>query len=128
MAPVIPALNDNEIENIVANGAARGVSHASFIFLRLPHEVRDLFQEWLATHKPERAEHIMSLVRQASGGKDYDARFGVRQSGRGPYAEMVSQRFRAACRRFGIDSTRRKQTLDCSQFRRPGPQQGSLQF
>jgi DNA repair photolyase len=55
MAPVIPALNDNEIENIVANGAARGVSHASFIFLRLPHEVRDLFQEWLAKHKPERA-------------------------------------------------------------------------
>jgi DNA repair photolyase len=70
MAPIIPALNDSEIENIVANAAARGVSHATYIFLRLPHEVRDIFAEWLATHMPQRAEHIMSLVRQASGGKD----------------------------------------------------------
>lgn len=128
MAPIIPALNDSEIENIVANAAARGVSHASYIFLRLPNEVRDIFAEWLSTHMPQRAEHIMSLVRQASGGKDYDPRFGVRQSGRGAYAEMLGQRFRAACRKFGIASARREQTLDCSQFRRPGPQQSSLPF
>jgi DNA repair photolyase len=128
MAPIIPALNDSEIENIVANAAARGVSHASYIFLRLPHEVRDIFAEWLATHMPQRAQHIMSLVRQGSGGKDYDPRFGIRQSGQGAYAEMLGQRFRSACRKFGIASSRREQTLDCSQFRRPGPQQASLQF
>lgn len=128
MAPVIPAVNDGEIESIVANAAARGVSHATYIFLRLPHEVRELFQEWLQTHMPQRAEHVMSLVRQASGGKDYDPAFGVRQSGRGPYAEMLGQRFQAACRKFGIESARRQQALDCSQFRRPGPQQASLAF
>lgn len=128
MAPVIPAVNDGEIECIVANAAARGVSSASYIFLRLPHEVRELFQEWLATHMPQRAEHVMSLVRQASGGKDYEPGFGIRQSGRGPYAEMLGQRFRAACRKFGIESTRSRQTLDCSQFRRPGPEQESLPF
>ena len=126
MAPVIPAINDREIEDIIANAAARGVSHASYIFLRLPHEVRELFQQWLETHLPERAAHVMSLVRQASGGKDYDARFGVRQSGRGPYAEMIRQRLKAACRRFGIDAPARTQVLDCKQFRPPGPRQRSL--
>ncbi|MCI0517949.1 MAG: PA0069 family radical SAM protein [Woeseiaceae bacterium] len=126
MAPIIPAVNDREIELIVANAAARGISHASYIFLRLPHEVSVLFQQWLATHMPDRAEHVMSLVRQASGGKAYDARFGTRQSGRGPYADMVAQRFSAACRRFGVDNSRRTQVLDCTQFRPPGPLQQSL--
>ena len=126
MAPIIPAVNDSEIESIVANAAARGVSHASYIFLRLPHEVSELFQQWLATHMPDRAAHVMSLVRQASGGKDYDARFGVRQSGRGPYAEMIAQRFAAACRRFGVDNARPIQVLDCEQFLPPGPHQQSF--
>jgi DNA repair photolyase len=126
MAPIIPAVNDSEIESIVANAAARGISHASYIFLRLPHEVSELFQQWLATHMPDRAAHVMSLVRQASGGKDYDARFGLRQTGRGPYAEMISKRFAAACRRFGVDNTRQRQGLDCKQFLPPGPRQQSF--
>lgn len=126
MAPIIPALNDREIETVVANAAARGVSHASYIFLRLPQEVSELFQQWLAVHMPQRKAHIMSLIRQASGGVDYDARFGIRQSGRGAYADMLAQRFAAACRKFGIAESRRQQVLDCSQFRRPGPQQQAL--
>jgi DNA repair photolyase len=128
LAPIIPAVNDGEIESIIANVAARGVSNASYIFLRLPHEVSGLFQEWLATHMPERAAHVMSLVRAASGGKDYDARFGVRQSGRGPYAGMIAQRFRAACRKFGIESGPRAQALDCGHFRVPGPRQQSFSY
>jgi DNA repair photolyase len=128
MAPIIPAINDSEIESIVANAAARGIAHASYIFLRLPHEVSKLFQEWLETHMPARAAHVMSLVRQASGGKDYDAAFGIRQTGRGPYAGMISQRFAAACRKFGVASGRDRQALDCEQFRPPGPQQQALDF
>ena len=128
MAPIIPAINDREIESIVKEAASRGVIHATYIFLRLPHEVRDIFVEWLETHMPERAEHVMSLVRQASGGKDYDNRFGVRQRGRGPYAEMISKRFKAACRKYGLEAGRYQNKLDCSQFRRPGNKQMALEF
>jgi DNA repair photolyase len=120
MAPIIPAVNDRDIESVVANAAARGAAHASYIFLRLPHEVRQLFQDWLAVHMPERAAHVMSLLRQASGGREYDARFGIRQSGRGPYAEMLARRFAAACARFGVDHASRSQALDCNLFRPPG--------
>ncbi len=128
MAPIIPAVNDREIESIVKEAASRGVIHATYIFLRLPHEVRDIFVEWLETHMPDRAEHVMSLVRQASGGKDYDNRFGVRQRGRGPYAEMISKRFKAACRKYGLAEGRYQNKLDCSQFRRPGNKQMALEF
>lgn len=126
LAPVIPAINDSELERILAAVAAAGATHASYIFLRLPHEVRTLFSDWLATHFPERAEHVMSLVRQASGGKDYDNRFGIRQRGRGPYAEMLASRFRAACKRYGLTGDRYQQKLDCGRFQRPGPQQLGL--
>jgi DNA repair photolyase len=112
MAPIIPAVNDREIESIVAKAVDAGVDHATYIFLRLPHEVRDIFVEWLETHMPERAEHVMSLVRQASGGRDYDNRFGIRQRGRGPYAEMISKRFRAACRKHGLEAGRYRNRLD----------------
>ena len=128
MAPIIPAVNDREIEAIVAEAASRGVRHATYIFLRLPHEVRDIFIEWLETHMPDRAEHVMSLVRQASGGKDYDNRFGIRQRGRGPYAEMISNRFKAACRKHGLEAGRYQNKLDCGQFRRPGNKQMALEF
>jgi len=128
MAPIIPALNDPEIEAIIGEAARRGVSHATYIFLRLPHEVRDIFVEWLETHMPDRAEHVMSLVRQASGGKDYDNRFGVRQRGRGPYADMISKRFKAACRKHGLEAGRYRDRLDCSQFRHPGKKQMTLDF
>lgn len=128
VAPLIPAINDNEIEAIVEASANAGAKQAHYIFLRLPHEVRDLFVEWLQEHYPDRAEHVMSLVRQASGGRDYDARFGVRQTGRGPYAELLKKRFQAACRRFGLERDRYQQRLDCSRFERPGQRQLGLDF
>ena len=102
VAPVIPAINDAEIEKIIEAVSTAGARHASYIFLRLPHEVRGLFIEWLETHFPDRAKHVMSLVKQASGGKDYDNRFGIRQRGRGPYADMLASRFRAACSRHSL--------------------------
>ena len=128
MAPIIPAINDSEIESILEQAAAAGVQHAAYIFLRLPHEVRHIVKEWLQSHFPDRAEHVMSLVRQASGGKDYDNRFGIRQRGRGPYADMIRQRFKRACARFGMDQevSETRGSLDCSQFRPPGPDQLDL--
>ncbi len=128
VAPIIPAINDGEIERVVQAVADAGARQASYIFLRLPHEVRDLFVEWLETHFPDRAKHVMSLVRQASGGSDYDNRFGIRQSGRGAYADMLASRFRAACKRFGLEQDRYQQRLDCSRFLRPGPQQLDIGF
>jgi len=126
MAPIIPAINDGEIENILEAVAAAGASQASYIFLRLPHEVKSLFVEWLEAHYPDRAEHVMSLVRQASGGRDYDSRFGMRQTGRGAYADMLGARFRTACRRTGLARDGYQQRLDCSQFEPPGQRQLDL--
>lgn len=128
VAPIIPAINDSEIEAILAAVAAAGASHASYIFLRLPHEVRALFTEWLELHYPDRASHVMSLVRQSSGGKDYDNRFGIRQRGRGPYADMLANRFRAGCRRHELGSEHYQSRLDCSRFSRPGVQQLDLKL
>ena len=128
MAPIIPAINDMEIESIVQRAAEAGVSNASWILLRLPHEIKQIFEEWLETHMPERASHVMSLMRQASGGRHYDNRFGVRQRGKGPYAEMINQRFGAACRRYRVGAGRNKETHDCGQFRRPGQRQLALAF
>ena len=126
VAPIIPAINDAEIEAIIAAVADAGASHASYIFLRLPHEVSQLFDDWLQLHFPDRAQHVMSLVRQASGGKDYDNRFGHRQRGRGPYADMLASRFRTACKRHSVASDRYQQELDCSRFLRPGEHQLDL--
>lgn len=125
-APVIPAINDAEIEQVLAAASSAGAREAAYIFLRLPHEVKDIFTEWLQVHFPDRAGRVMGLVREASGGRDYDNRFGIRQTGRGPYAEMLGKRFRAACRRFGLDTGRRESTLDCSRFDPPGQQQLGL--
>lgn len=126
VAPVIPAINDGEIETLVGRSASAGAERAAWILLRLPHELKQLFRDWLDEHFPDRARHVMSLVRQASGGRDYDNRFGIRQTGRGAYAEMLRQRFETACRRYRIGQRDDRQTLDCSQFRRPGGQQFSL--
>ena len=126
MAPIIPVINDREIESIVRQAASCGACNASWILLRLPHEMRDIFTAWLAAHRPDAAAHVMSLMRQASGGRDYDNRFGVRQRGRGPYAEMINQRFRAACRRNGIACGASRVALDRSQFRPAGQQQMTL--
>ena len=123
VAPLIPAINDNEIESILERVAQAGAVQAHYIFLRLPHEVRDLFVEWLEAHFPKRSERVMSLVKQASGGRDYDHRFGVRQTGRGPYAELLGKRFRNACRKFGLERDRDQQGLNCQLFERPGQAQ-----
>ena len=123
MAPIIPAVNDTEIESVLELALDNGANHATWILLRLPHELRQIFVEWLETHMPERAGHVMSLLRQASGGKDYENRFGIRQRGRGPYASMINQRFTTACKKLGMASGRYRTSLDCTQFRRPaGPQ------
>jgi DNA repair photolyase len=115
VAPIIPAINDNEIEHILESAAAAGASQARYIFLRLPHELKGLFAEWLHRHFPDRAG-------------DYDHRFGVRQTGLGPYAEMLASRFNAASRRYGIHSDTYQHVLDCNQFFRPGQQQLGLGF
>lgn len=128
MAPLIPAINDHEIETVIEAVAGAGARQAHYIFLRLPFEVKDLFIEWLEAHFPDRAEHVMSLVRQASGGRDYDNRFGVRQRGRGPYADMLAGRFKAACRRQGLGGDRYQEKLDCSLFEPPGQHQLGLGF
>ena len=128
MAPVIPALNDGEIETILEASSEAGATRAAWILLRLPHELKSLFQHWLSEHYPDRAEHVMSLIRQASGGRDYDNRYGRRQRGQGPYAEMLRQRFDAACRRLSLNAADARKNLDVSQFRRPDGRQISLAF
>jgi DNA repair photolyase len=102
-APVIPALNDAEMENIATQARTAGAQTAAYIMLRLPLEVRDLFHQWLHQHYPLRAEHVISLLRQSRGGADNDSRFGYRMRGTGPFAELLSQRFRLCCKRLGLN-------------------------
>jgi len=102
-APIIPAINDHEIERILEEAARAGAWSANFIPVRLPNEVKDLFREWLDTHFPDRAEHVMSLIRQMRGGRENDPRFGHRFRGTGPYAELLRNRFRLARKRFGLE-------------------------
>jgi len=116
-APVIPGLNDHELEAVLQRAAEAGAAGAGYVVLRLPMEIKDLFREWLAARLPDRAERVMSLVRQMRGGKDYDAQWGKRMKGDGPIAELIGQRFRIAKRRFGLD--RILPPLDVSQFRVP---------
>ena len=128
MAPIIPAINDNEIESVLAAVAEAGADQARYIFLRLPHELVDIFSEWLESHFPDRKEHVLSLVRQSSGGRHYDARYGVRQTGRGAYADMIGSRFRTASRKLGLEPDAYQHTLECNRFIRPGQQQLGLDF
>ena len=117
VAPVIPALNDQEIERILDCAAAAGVKEAGYILLRLPLEVRDLFREWLKANYPHREEHVFKLIRDMRGGKDYDAKWGERMKGSGPYAWMIGRRFEMACEKFGLNE--RKLTLSTKDFRAP---------
>ena len=126
VAPIIPAINDTEIESVLEAVAEAGASQAHYIFLRLPHELLDLFSDWLGAHFPERRERVLSLVRQASGGRSYDSRYGVRQSGRGAYADMLASRFRTATRKLGLACGEYAHSLDCTQFLRPGQHQLGL--
>ena len=104
VAPVIPFLNDSELESILKTAAKAGAVGAGYILLRLPHEVKDLFRQWLEIHAPLKAEHIMSLVRQSRGGKDYDHRYGFRMRGTGEYAALINRRFTLARRKYGLDA------------------------
>jgi DNA repair photolyase len=101
-APVIPALNDHELESILEAAAENGAGDAGYVLLRLPHEVAPLFVEWLREHYPDRAEHVLSLVKQLRGGELYDSRWGTRQRGLGPFAALLEARFRNAVRRLGL--------------------------
>lgn len=116
-APVIPALNDEEMENVLAAAAEAGARSAGYVLLRLPLEIKDLFREWLAKNAPGRAAHVMSLVRSMRGGKDYDSAWHTRMRGTGPYAQMIARRFQIAVRRNGLNAPSRP--LDLSKFRRP---------
>ena len=128
VAPVIPALTDHEMERIVQAAAEAGARWAGYVLLRLPHEVGPLFRQWLETHYPERASHVLSLIHQMRAGRDNDPRFGHRMRGTGPLAELLRARFHAACRRCGLN-TQRGAPLDVSRFRAPADErQLTLEF
>ncbi|HTQ12605.1 MAG TPA: PA0069 family radical SAM protein [Rhizomicrobium sp.] len=116
-APVIPALNDEELESVLGEAAHNGARSAGYVLLRLPLEIKDLFREWLEANEPGRARHVMSLIRSMRGGKDYDANWHSRMKGSGPYAELIARRFQIATRRLGLN--REHRPLDASQFRKP---------
>ncbi len=121
VAPVIPAVNDSEIEAILARAHDAGAREAGYVMLRLPLEVKEIFREWLASEMPDRAARVMSLVKSVRNGKENDATFGRRMTGSGPYAWTIGRRFEMACRRLGLNGTRVK--LATGLFRRP-PQPG----
>ncbi|MFG1301216.1 PA0069 family radical SAM protein [Xanthobacter sp. V3C-3] len=118
-APLIPALNDMEVERILDAAKAAGASEAGYVMLRLPLEIADLFREWLVANFPDKARHVLNLIRQMHGGKDYDASFGKRMRGDGPYAWTVGRRFEIAATRLGL--TGRGLKLTTAHFRRPKP-------
>jgi DNA repair photolyase len=113
-APMIPALNDHELERIIDSGAAAGATEANYILLRLPLEVSPLFRDWLLRNYPDRYRHVMSLIRSMRGGKDYDAEFGKRMKGAGPYAWQLSRRFELALKK--LDMKKRGMQLNAELF------------
>src|SRR3954454_15228452 len=117
VAPVIPALNDPEIERILDAASVAGVKEAGYVLLRLPLEVRDLFREWLLANFPDRYRHVFKLIREMRGGKDYDSSWGQRMSGKGPTAWLIGRRFELACERLGLNKTRA--SLSTDHFRSP---------
>jgi DNA repair photolyase len=119
VAPIVPAINDAEIERILDAAAAVGVSGAGYVMLRLPLEVRDLFREWLMANYPDRYRHVFKLVREMRGGKDYDSTWGQRMKGSGPYAWMIGRRFEVACEKLGLNEEKVK--LTTQHFRPPRP-------
>ncbi len=106
VAPIIPAINDQEIEHILEAVAAAGARTAGYVMLRLPYEVKNLFREWLGAHYPLRAAHVMSLINDLRGGRDNDPNFGSRMRGQGPFAELVRSRFQLACKRLKLNTSR----------------------
>jgi len=126
VAPVIPALNDAEIERILDAAAAVGVREAGYVLLRLPLEVRDLFREWLMANFPDRYRHVFKLIRETRGGKDYDSSWGKRMTGGGPAAWMIGRRFELACEKRGFNKTRTRLTTDHFSPPRRGAEQLKL--
>ncbi|HVZ90440.1 MAG TPA: PA0069 family radical SAM protein [Rhizomicrobium sp.] len=116
-APIIPALNDGEMETVLSAAAEAGAKTAGYVLLRLPLEIKDLFREWLEANLPDRAKRVISLVRQMRGGKDYDSQWHTRIRGAGPYADMIARRFQLAVKRHGLNQDPRP--LDVKKFRRP---------
>ena len=118
-SPMIPALNDMEMERILEAAAERGASGAGYTLLRVPLEIKGLVEEWLETHAPGKAKHVMSLLKDTHGGKPYTSQWGTRMRGSGPYAEMLRARFERACKRLGLNERRGVWRLDAGKFRRP---------
>ncbi|WP_188263031.1 PA0069 family radical SAM protein [Azospirillum tabaci] len=116
-SPMIPGLTDHELEAILTAAAAAGATQANYILLRLPLEIADLFEEWLREHAPNRAERVLSLIRQCREGELYQSQFGNRMKGSGPVAELLSKRFKLACRRLGLNA--RDANLNCADFKPP---------
>ncbi len=124
VAPIIPAINDHEIEAILKAAAAAGAMEAGYVLLRLPHDLKELVRDWLAEHYPDKLNHVFSLLQEARGGKDYDAQWGVRQTGIGPYAWMIGRRFETAAERLGLNQRSLKLRTDL--FRPPAKETGQL--
>lgn len=124
VAPVIPAVNDAELETILTRAQALGAREAGYVMLRLPLEVRDLFKEWLLAHFPDRFRHVMSLIQSVRDGKETDSAWGRRMTGTGPYAWMIGRRFELACQKVGFPKLRSKLRADL--FRPPVPVGGQL--
>lgn len=125
VAPVVPAITDHELEAILGAAREAGAASAGYVLLRLPHELKTLWREWLELHYPERAAHVMSLVQQLHGGQDYDSTFGRRMRGQGPFADLLRMRFGRAHRALGFG---RLPPLRCDLFTAPRPDspQGTL--
>lgn len=125
VAPVVPAITDSELEAILEAAREHGARSASYVLLRLPHELKEIWREWLQLHYPDRAAHVMSLVQQMRGGRYYDSAFGTRMRGQGPFADLIAARFARARRRLGFGPM---PALDCSRFTPPRPDspQGEL--
>jgi len=123
VAPLIPALTDKSLEDVLEAASKAGAAMAGWILLRLPDEVRPLFKEWLAAHYPQRAEHVISIVRQSRGGRENDSNFGSRMTGSGNFVDLIGRRFELACRRLGLNREDNhmasRDGLDCSMFRPP---------
>ena len=117
VAPIVPAINDNEIESILTTAREAGATEAGYVLLRLPLELKELFREWLTTEFPDRAARVINILRSMHGGKDYVAQFGLRQKGSGPYAEQIGLRFRLATKRLGLNE--RHLALRTDLFRHP---------
>jgi DNA repair photolyase len=124
VAPIIPAINDHEIEAILKACAAAGAQEAGYVLLRLPHDLKDLMRDWLAEHYPDKLKHVFTLLQEARGGKDYDAEWSTRQSGIGPYAWMLGRRFETTAERLGLN--RRNLKLRRDLFKVPPKETGQL--